>query len=134
MLVLQLNYGQRPVYDLCYPHGDIVLQNKISSIAKEYVRRIELACVTIDASVTVSDYFFEKPLRRFVPTTIFGKLSTCPASELRVTAVAVQRDIARAITRWEVDHGLGAALPQPQPEAGRWPRRGAPGAARAHRA
>lgn len=122
MLVLQLNYNDRPVYDFCYAKGDSLLQALLHDIATGYAQRLQHAHPDLAKHITISDRYFEQPLKRFIPTTSFGKLSRCGVPEVRATAGALQRAIEQAILGWEEARGQkGVAEAEPSPVVARPP-------------
>lgn len=112
MLVLQMTHRDKLAYEVCFPGGDEDLQKEISKIATTHGHRLERKT---GIAVRIVDCFFERPLRRFIPTTSFGNLSTCQPPEVRATARVVQRDIALAIAHWEADRQKEITEPESPP-------------------
>ncbi len=68
MMLLQLYYRNRIVWDLCYP-GDYALHQQFCSITAGYVTRLTTEYPYLSRQVTIVDSYFKHPLKRFSQTS-----------------------------------------------------------------
>jgi len=112
MMLLQLYYRNRLVWDFCYP-GDYALHQQLCSIIAGYVAKLTAEYPYLSRQVRTLDYFFKCPLKRFRQTNSYGELTICADEDVRATVITMRGAVALAIAHWEADPEKDAADREP---------------------